>query len=196
MCVKGHDRFVRVLASQAAYSPAAEQILGFQDAASQADVLAIAPYVSFNVPANDAKGLDAQSVSTWNLEQLFEHLNKVALPQSTEWVKSNKKVADSYGLKLVAYEAGQHLVGVGGGENNEQLNNLLYSANTDVRMGGIYTKSLMMWEQNGGDLTCSYNSVGTWSKWGSWGLMQNHDDPLSNSPKFTASVKWAISRGQ
>ena len=193
---KGHDRLVRVLASQAAYSPAAEQILSFKDTASQADVLAIAPYISFNIPEKDEKGLDAKSVSTWNLEQLFEHLNKVSLPQSTEWVKSNKKVADAYGLKLVAYEAGQHLVGVGGGENNEQLNKLLYSANADARMGDIYTESLTMWAQNGGDLTCSYSSVGTWSKWGSWGLLQNHDDALSNSPKFTASVKWAISRGQ
>ena len=193
---KGHDRFVRVLASQAAYSPAAEEILGFQNAASQADVLAIAPYISFNVPAKDEKGLNAQSVSTWNLEKLFEHLNKVSLPESTQWVKNNKKVADAYGLKLVAYEAGQHLVGVSGGENNEQLNNLLFSANADERMGDIYTKSLIMWTQNGGDLTCSYNSVGSWSKWGSWGLLQNHDDPISSSPKFVASVKWAISRGQ
>ena len=193
---QGHDRFVRVLASVAAYSPAAEEILSYQDAANNADVLAIAPYVSLNVPAKNEKGLDDKFVSTWNLEQLFDHLNKVSLPESTQWVKDNKKVADNYGLKLVAYEAGQHLVGVSGGENNEKLNKLLISANADARMGDIYTKSLNMWVQNGGDLTCSYSSVGTWSKWGSWGLMQNHDDPPASSPKFVASVKWAISRGQ
>lgn len=193
---KGHDRFVRVLASQASYSPATEEILAFQDAANDADVLAIAPYVSFNVPAKDEKGVDDKLVSTWNLELLFEHLNKVSLPESIQWVKNNKKIADEYGLKLVAYEAGQHLVGVGGGENNERLNNLLYNANADARMGEIYTQSLTAWAQNGGDLTCSYNSVGGWSKWGSWGLLQNHDDALASSPKFVASVKWAISRGQ
>ena len=33
--------------------------------------------------------------------------------------KQQKKVADKYGLKLVAYEGGQHMVGVTGGENNE-----------------------------------------------------------------------------
>ena len=193
---KGNDRLVRVLASISAYSPAAEEILAFEDAANDADVLAIAPYISFNVPAKDEKGMDDKLVSTWNLDQLFGHLNKVSLPESIQCVKNNKKVADDYGLKLVAYEAGQHLVGVGGGENNERLNNLLYSANADVRMGEIYTKSLTAWAQNGGDLTCSYNSVGAWSKWGSWSLLQNHDDAPASSPKFVASIKWAISRGQ
>lgn len=193
---KRQDRFVRVLASQAAYSPVAEEILSFQGAANHADVLAIAPYISFNVPTVDENGLNDKQVSLWNLEQLFAHLNKVSLPESIQWVKSNKKIADEYGLKLVAYEAGQHLVGVSGGENNETLNNLFYSANADTRMGDIYTRSLIKWAQIGGDLTCSYNSVGCWSKWGSWGLLQNHDEVPKSSPKFVASVRWAISRGQ
>lgn len=193
---KGHDRFVRILAAQAAYTGVAEEIMRFQDAAKNADVLAIAPYVGFSVPAKDEKGLDDKFVSTWNLEQVFEHLNKFTLPESIQLIKSHQKIADDYGLKLVAYESGQHLVGFAGGENNERLNNLFYSANADARMGEIYTKSLTAWAQNGGDLTCSFNSVGGWSKWGSWGLLQNHDDAPASSPKFVASVKWAISRGQ
>ena len=170
--------------------------MSFQNAASHADVLAIAPYVSFMIGPTDNNGLDDKTVSQWNLNQLFEHLNKFALPESTQWIKNSKKVADAYGLKLVAYEAGQHLVGVGGGENNEKLNDLFYKANADARMGEIYSKSLMAWQQLGGDLTCSYYSVGTWSKWGSWGLLQRFDDVAANSPKFTANIKWAISRGQ
>ena len=192
----GNDRFVRVLASQAATEYASEQILSFQDAASHADVLAIAPYISFMVPHADENGLNDRTVSTWNLEQLFKYLNAVSLPESIQWVKNSKKVADQYGLKLVAYESGQHLVGVAGAENNEKLNDLLYRANADERMGDIYSKSLMKWAQLGGDLTCSFNSVGGWSKWGSWGLLQNHDDAPASSPKFMATIKWAISRGQ
>ena len=192
----GNDRFVRVLASQAATEYASEQILSFQDAASHADVLAIAPYISFMVPHADENGLNDRTVSTWNLEQLFKYLNAVSLPESIQWVKNSKKVADQYGLKLVAYESGQHLVGVAGAENNEKLNDLLYRANADERMGDIYSKSLMKWTQLGGDLTCSFNSVGGWSKWGSWGLLQNHDDAPASSPKFMATIKWAISRGQ
>lgn len=193
---QGNKRLLKVLASQAAYAPSAEVILSYKNAAAHADVLAIAPYVSFNVPGQAENGLDDKVVSQWSLNQLFEHLNKIALPESIQWMKSNKKVADAYGLKLVAYEAGQHLAGVGGGENNEKLNDLFYKANADARMGEIYSKSLMAWEQIGGDLTCSYYSVGAWSKWGSWGLLQRYDDNPASSPKLTANIKWAISRGQ
>ncbi|MES2502198.1 MAG: hypothetical protein V4545_06295 [Pseudomonadota bacterium] len=193
---QGNQRLVRVLASQAAYAPSSEVILSFQNAAEHADVLAIAPYVSFNVPANAENGINDKVVSQWSLNQLFEHINKISLPESTQWMKNNKKVADAYGLKLVAYEAGQHLVGFGGSENNEKLNDLFYKANADARMGEIYSQSLVAWEQVGGDLTCSYYSVGGWSKWGSWGLLQRYDDVPANSPKLTANIKWAISRGQ
>ncbi len=192
----GHDRFVRVLASQAANEYASDQMLGFQDAASQADVLAIAPYVSFNVSTTDENGINDKAVSTWSLGKLFEHLNKTALPESLQWVKNSKKVADQYGLKLVSYEAGQHLVGVGGAENNDKLTQLFTQANADQRMGDIYAKSLMMWNELGGDLNCSYCSVGGWSKWGSWGLLQHYADSPKSSPKLMATIKWAISRGQ
>lgn len=192
----GHDRFIRVLASQAANDYASDQILSFQEAASHADVLAIAPYVSFNVSPTGEDGINEKVVSAWSLNKLFEHLNKMALPQSLQWVENSKKVADEYGLNLVAYEAGQHLVGVSGAENNEKLTQLFIQANADKRMGDIYAKSLEMWTQLGGDLSCSYYSVGGWSKWGSWGLLQHYADSPTSSPKLMATIKWAISRGQ
>lgn len=192
----GHDRFVRVLASQAANDYASDQILNFQDAASHADVLAIAPYVSFNVSPTSENGVNDKTVSAWSLDKLFAHLNITALPQSLQWVKNSKKIADQYGLNLVAYEAGQHLVGVSGAENNDKLTQLFKQANADQRMGDIYTKSLAMWTQLGGDLSCSYYSVGGWSKWGSWGLLQHYADSPKSSPKLMATIKWAISRGQ
>ena len=111
-----------------------------------------------------------------------------------QWIKSNKKVADEYQLKLVAYEAGQHLVGVAGAENNDQLTQLFLKANADARMGALYTQYLSTWTNNGGDLLCHYNSVGTWSKWGSWGLLQYYND--KPTPKFKAVIDWANARGQ
>ena len=192
----GHNQFVRVLASQAASDYVSDQISSFQAAASHADVLAIAPYVSFNVSPKDENGINDKVVSAWSLDKLFEHLNKIALPESTQWIKNSKKVADQYGLQLVAYESGQHLVGIAGAENNDKLSQLLKQANADARMGDIYAKSLAMWAQLGGDLTCSYYSVGAWSKWGSWGLLQHYADSPTSSPKLMATIKWAISRGQ
>lgn len=192
----GHGQFIRVLASQASEDYVSDQILSFQNAASNADVLAIAPYVALSVPPTAKNDITEKVVEAWNLDKLFDHMNKVALPESAKWIKNSKKVADQYGLKLVAYESGQHMVGIAGAENNEKLTKLFIQANTDARMGDIYTQSLTTWTQLGGDLICSYNSVENWSKWGSWGLLRHYSDLTANSPKFMASIKWAVSRGQ
>ncbi len=196
-----HNNIVRVLASQAANIGVAEQILSFKQvtnqtniqAAIQADVLAIAPYINFSVPPNADNGITDKVVANWNLDKLFDELNKVAATETLEWIQSNKKITDQYGLKLVAYEAGQHLVGVAGAVNNEQLTNLFLKANADVRMGELYTQYLAAWANNGGDLLCQFNSVSVWSKWGSWGLLQYNNEP---TPKFNATINWANAHGQ
>ena len=192
--VDKHTHFVRVLAAQAAYSGVAEQVLSFEQAAKQSDVLAIAPYINFSVSPNADDGITDKIVANWSLDKLFDHLSKVIMPMTVQWIQSNKKVADQYGLKLVAYEAGQHLVGVAGAENNDQLTQLFLKANADARMGELYTQYLNAWANNGGDLLCHYNSVGTWSKWGSWGLLQYYND--KPTPKFKAVIDWANAHGQ
>ena len=186
--------YVRVLASQAANTHLAETILSFKNAAKQADVLAIAPYVSVNITPRNKGALAVNEVATWNLDKLFEHIFAVAMPKSQQWMQQNKKVADRYGLKLVAYESGQHLVGALGTENNDAITKLFTEANADPRMGEIYSQNLNAWAQAGGDLICSYYSVGKWSKWGSWGLLQYYDDVPT--AKFKAVLDWAKSRGQ
>ncbi len=187
-------RFVRVLASQAANTGVAEQLLSFEQAAKQADVLAIAPYINFSVPPNADDGMTDKIVANWSLDKLFVQMNKVATTQTLQWIQNNKKIADQYGLKLVAYEAGQHLVGIAGAENNAQMASLFLKANADSRMGELYTQYLAHWVNNGGDLMCAFNSVGPWSKWGSWGLLQYNDE--KPTPKFKAVIDWANARGQ
>jgi hypothetical protein len=108
----------------------------------------------------------------------------------------NRQVAAKHGLKLIAYEAGQHFVGVAGAENNEALTRLLLAANSHPRMAELYRKYYSAWEANGGDLLCHFSSVSQWSKWGSWGLLQFADDDPGKSPKFVATMKWAKQLGQ
>ena len=95
-----------------------------------------------------------------------------------------------YGLKLACYEAGQHLVGVGGAENNEELTALLQEANQSSEMGRIYERYFAAWKATGGDLLCHFSSISRWSKWGSWGLMQYYDDPPVAYPKYEATMRW------
>jgi hypothetical protein len=191
----GRDRLVRILPTQAANPYVSQQILSFQDAAKNADALAIAPYMGFAVPAG-GDGLTAKQIEGWTVDQALDHLEKNSLPESINFMKEQKKVADAHGLKLVCYEAGQHMVGIQGGENNEKMTRLFLAANAHPRMADIYAKYLAAWAQSGGDLLCHFSSVSSWSKWGSWGVMQFADDVPAKSPKYAAIMRWAASCGQ
>ncbi len=190
----GHERFVRVLPSQAANSHVSKQILGFRGAAQHADALAIAPYITMCISPRGQ--LTDATVAGWTVEQVLDHAKQHALPQSLKWMQEQKKVADQYGLRLIAYEAGQHLVGVGGGENNAALTKLFHAANRHPRMGALYGKYLDAWAAGGGDLLCIFSSIGAWSKWGSWGLAEFQDSRVADYPKLAATLQWAKAHGQ
>lgn len=185
----GRSRLVRVIAWQAAGSAhwSDNLLLGQGDIAKQCDALGIAPYISF-MPNPGSKNLKPDEVAQWSVEQLLDWVETNALPECIEWMKTHKAVAAKYGLKLVCYEAGQHLVGVGGGENNAALTRLLIEANHHPRMGTIYTKYLDAWRDLGGDLMCVFSSIAGDSKWGSWGLLEGADQ--TSSPKFDAVISW------
>lgn len=184
----GSDRLVRVLPSQAANPYVSERVVEWQDAYKHADALAIAPYISFNLRPGGKPASD--EVAGWTVDQVLDHIEKKALPQSIGWIQKSKAVADKYGLKLMAYEAGQHMVGVGGGENNEKLTKLLQAANANPRMEGIYDAYFQAWEEAGADMLCYFSSVGKWSKWGSWGMLQYYDDDPTDSAKYRATIRW------
>ncbi len=187
-------RLVRVLPSQAANAYVSERVVGFQDAFRHADALAIAPYVTCNVTAKGKPR--AEEVEKWTLDDAFDHLEKRSLPESIRWIQQQKRVADQFGLKLVAYEGGQHMVGVGGVTNHAAITRLFQAANRDPRMGEIYRKYYDAWTAEGGDLFCYFASTGVWSKWGSWGILQWFDDDPARSPKFMATMRWAQRCGQ
>ena len=190
----GRERLVRVLAWQAGSGSywTDGMLLGWKDMGKHVDALAVAPYITMCVPekSDDPKALTAATVAAWTPDQLFDHVEKHALPECLRWITEQKKVAEKYGLKLMAYEGGQHLVGVMGGENNAAMTRLFQGANRDPRMGDIYTKYLDGWKVAGGDLFCVFSSTGTWSKWGSWGLTETFDENEKDQPKYRAVLEW------
>lgn len=191
----GRERLVRVLATQGANPYVSERICEFQDAYRHADALAVAPYISFNVPA-EGEGINAKTVEGWSLERLLDHVEGQSLPEAISWIRGQKKVAEQFGLRLIAYEGGQHLVGVGGGENYEKMTALFHQANRHPRMGRIYDRYYQAWEESGGDLFCCFSSVANWSKWGSWGILEYFDEDPRTSPKFMSTMGWARKLGQ
>jgi len=87
-----------VLASQAANVGVAKALLG----RFKADALAIAPYFGCDNPT-------------------VERLRTVGIPQSLRWIDANKAVADSYGVPLMLYECGQHLIGSTALQNTPEM---------------------------------------------------------------------------
>jgi hypothetical protein len=184
----GRDRLVRIIASQMV-PYVSEQKLTFEDAHQHCDALAIAPYLQFSIPAQ-GKGLTAAAVVEWPVEKVLDHLQTKSLPDALKGIRDQMALADKYGVKLIAYEAGQHAVGVGGGENNDALTRLLHQANRHPRMGAIYTQYLDGWKAAGGGLCALFSSVSPWSKWGSWGLMEYPEEAEQDQPKLRAVRQW------
>jgi hypothetical protein len=186
----GPKRLVRVIASQCV-TYVSERKLEFQDAYKHCDALAIAPYIGLNVPERGSdKQPGAAEVAQWPLEKLLDHVEQNRLPEAIKYITDHKKLADKYGVKLVAYEAGQHLVGVQGGENNDALCKLFWAANRHPRMGAVYTKYMDAWRAAGGDLMAIFSSTGAWSKWGSWGVCEFMEDTEQDQPKLKAVLEW------
>lgn len=182
----GRTRLVRVIGTQSANPYIGEQKLTFRDAYKNTDALALAPYISMNLSPQGNPS--SEQVAGWSAEQVLEHLETKSLPESIQWMKEHKALADKYKLRLLGYEAGQHAVGVAGGENNDALTTVLLAANRHERMGRIYEKYLDAWRDvGGGDLFCIFASVGGWSKWGSWGILEHNND---DTPKYRAVIRW------
>lgn len=188
--VGGRERVVRVLGAQASNAWWAEQDLAFEDTYKSCDALAIAPYISLNVGTDTDPS--AETVARWSVDEVMDHLERKSLPECVEWMRRCKEVADKFRVRLICYEAGQHAVGIGDAVNNEALTRVLTAANRSERMGRLYTRYLEAWRDvGGGDLCCLFASVGAWSKWGSWGLLEFYDD---DTPKYRAVRAW-LERG-
>jgi hypothetical protein len=182
----GIDRLIRVLPSQAANPYVSEQVVRAALADGDADALAIGPYMGLNV---ELERLD--SVKALGIDGIFELAQQEILPKTIKSIQGNHRVASENELALMAYEAGQHFVGIGHAVNDEPLSELLHACNADQRMGALYRQYLSAWDENGGTLMCLFSSTGKWSKYGSWGLTQYADDDPEASPKFQAVLDWA-----
>jgi len=181
----GRDRLVRVLAAQSANPWTSQQVMDFEDACKHADVLGIAPY--FGNALGDPK--TQNEVAQMTVDQVLDKCAEY-LVEGNKTIAEQARIAKERGLRLVAYEAGQHLVGYGGAENNKPLEDLLQAANRHPRMKTLYLDYLAGWKQNSGTLAAIFSSMGTYSKWGSWGLMEYHGQPTTEAPKYQAVIEF------
>ena len=185
-------RVVRVLASQASNTWNAEQVLGWQDAFRQTDVLAIAPYFGGRLG-----GRDGTAEALMSETQVLDSLARELETTTRSFIEANASIARKYSVKLVAYEGGQSLVSSNVLPQNEAAVTQLFTrVNRDPRMGDLYRRYFEIWYQAGGDLFLPFVAVGSWSKYGSWGALEYvHQDPAT-SPKYQALLEAAARFGR
>ena len=202
------ERVICVLASQAANSWTAQEGLLcplWNEAPCVShgiNAIAVAPYFGgYLGESGNASQVSGWSSSSAGMTKLFTELQSGgklaggptggAVAQSFEWMEANKSIADLFNVALLSYEGGQHLVGVGGAENNSTLATMFTAANRDARMGSLYTSYLQGWEDRGGGLFMHFSDIGTYSRYGSWGALEHVEQ--TSSPKYDAL--WAYSLG-
>jgi hypothetical protein len=175
-------RVVRVLASQAANSWTAEQVLSWQDAFRHADAIAIAPYFGGTMNSGDGSSQAGMSET-----QVLDALASEIEGPIRGFIEANAQVARTYGVRLVAYEGGQHLVSAYMSPANEPaVTRLFHAVNRNARMGDLYRRYFEIWYEAGGELFLPYHDADAWSRYGSWGALEYvHQDPAS-SPKYQA----------
>ncbi len=95
------------------------------------------------------------------------------------------EILEPYGVELGCYEAGQHFTTFSG---NPALDERVFiPANRDERMGTCYRKFLCDWQNaNPGGLMMLYISCQEPGQWGSWGILERHDQEASRVPKYRA----------
>lgn len=101
-------------------------------------------------------------------------------------IASHAALASAKGVELLAYEGGQHLVGVGAAAGNATLDGLFDAANRDSRMGAFYASYLDAWKTGGGGLFMHFSDFGTVSRFGRWGALELATQTAS--PKYDALV--------
>ncbi len=175
------ERVIGVYAAHAANEWTSEVALTWDKAPDHAEVLDIAPYFGGSLGDRD----NAPIVAGWSLDQLFDSLAREVDGPNRDFIDKQAAVAKRNGVRLVAYEGGQHLVGYSGTPHDEVLHGFFATANRDPRMGELYRRHIQHWRDAGGGTFAFYNSMGEYSQWGCWGLLENEDDS-HDAPKWRA----------
>jgi RTX calcium-binding nonapeptide repeat (4 copies) len=199
----GKDRVVSIISTQADWKGLEDPVLntpawvaeGHEPAWKSIDAYSISGYFGSNLGSAentatikswlaDADGGFGKALQQLSVGGLLPGDNQFSVADTIKNFQYHADIAKKYGLKMVAYEGGQHLVGVEGAENDQELANFLVELNRRPEMKGLYTKLLDGWKQSGGTLFNHFVDASTSGKWGSWGSLESIAQ--STSPKYSA----------
>lgn len=176
------SRFKTVLATQFG-DWNVRTVVGWQDAWRSADCVAVAPY--FGLPwdqVNYAHNLTVDQVIAGCQDYIDNNIAPMLIRIG--------QTAQSFGLELVAYEAGQHLASFGPAQTDPVLISLYTTTNRDPRMADLYHRYLNLWRRAGGHLMVHFNSVSRYDQFGSFGVLERQSQDPQTAPKWRALTSW------
>ena len=179
------QRLIRTLAGWSANPQLSSQLLSYQQTHQQTDAFAVAPYFYADLEslrkASSVNDVFDAIESTWS---------RYGLPATIKQIQEQVKLAKEFGVELVAYEGGQHLVDWETRTIEAHPNPLLYAANRDPRMGQLYTQYLNAWHDAGGKTFVHFSAPRIYSWYGSWGAKEYITQPRNKAPKYDALLRY------
>ncbi len=181
----GRERFVRVLGGWDTRLDVNRKLLNYNDTYQHIDALAIAPYFGGNL-----KGYRESETVDDIFRLTSEEDSYRSLPEVLAMVKQQARLADQYGVDLLAYEGGQGLVDWATRKPEQHPNPLFFEANRDPHMGELYTEFLDGWDQAGGKLMMLFSAPRICRAFGCWGLKEYINQPREEAPKYDAVLTY------
>ena len=170
------------------------------------DAYAVAPYFGDYIARIENRNL----VKRWSrqgkkgMNQLFKEILYGGLAKDNykggaienaieDRVKKNVALAKKYGVKLLAYEGGQHLLRVDRPHviHDPRVFSFFADANRDNRMGQAYSKYLQAWHRAGGDMLMHFNGISAINDRNYFPMLEK---PGSRSPKYNAMISYLRGR--
>ena len=177
----GTERLVRVMGGMTTDAAMTEIILAYQKAYEHVDALAIAPYFYF---AQD------KMAAVEDVDGVFDLLakpdNRYSINNLLKLIRWQAETAQSFGVELIAYEGGQHLVDHKTHKMTEGATPHLVAANRDSRMAEEYQRLLAGWKEVGGKLFVAFSAPRPPTWHGSWGIKEYINQSDEETPKYRA----------
>lgn len=194
------NRVVRVVGTQRnSHNRLADHLVGIARVPGvEADAVAVASYWGRNLGAYAVTNLNYTSPTEQDYQQALTELHRMITEDLKSELDERAANAQAAGIDMIAYEGGQHIVGLYQDANNDgtleindpDLTNFLTTLNRRPEMYDLSVLAMDMWEQAGGKTFLAFNDVSPYINHGSWGYREFWYDDLSVAHKARAYENW------
>ena len=179
----GRQRLVHVMGIWSANRYMTPVVMEHKNAYKYVDAMAIAPYFFVHQKALGK----IHSVPDVFKELEDDKANPYSMNNVYKMIDQQMEYAKKYGVKLIAYEGGQHLTDPRARSTKSIPNQYLIGANRAWPMEKFYVEFLQNWDRiTGGSLFVAFSAPRTCQYYGCWGIKEYLNQPDNKAPKYRA----------